>query len=164
MLRTAHQLLTFFDSAQTVKGRKKLQKVIHLLKHANHSYPFNYQYHHYGPYSPTLQYEVNRLVQQNYINENNDGTAYQYTLTKEGSKFKDMLENEGNFRFSLNRKLLDTLLQEESQFLEVVSTYAFLIESGDTPNQAKEKTEELKAHLSHYLEEAINFYKEHFSN
>lgn len=158
MLQTMHQLLTFFDSVEKVEGRKKLQKMIHLLNNAEQNFPFKYQYYHYGPFSSTLQYEVNRLVEEDYVKETQVNGAYVYAITEKGRKFKELLEREGKFHFNFDRDLLQSMSHEESQFLEVVSTYAFLIESGDSFEQAKSRTAQLKSHLSGYLENAIQFY------
>src|SRR5690625_1907251 len=122
MFQTTYQLLTFFDSLASVNGRKKLQKMIHLLKSADTGFPFKYEYHHYGRYYATLKKEVNRLVEEQFIEEVNQEGTYIYTITDKGKKFKKMLETERNFSFELNEALLEKLAQESSQFLEMVST------------------------------------------
>lgn len=40
MFQNSYRLLTFVDAAEKIYGRKKLQKMIHLLKSAGTSFPF----------------------------------------------------------------------------------------------------------------------------
>lgn len=159
MFQSTYQLLTFFDSAEGIRGRKKLQKMIHLLKSAGTEFPFKYRYHHYGPYSAQLQAEMNQLVKQGYLNEKLENGAYKYKITDNGLKFKSMLELDGGFSFSLNEAVLSELKEQDTQFLEMFSTYVFLIESGDTRKEAEEKAKQLKPNLINWLDEAISSYE-----
>lgn len=162
MFESMYRLLSFFDSIESIRGRKKLQKMIYLLKNTGAEFPFKYRYHHYGPYSAQLQEEVNDLVEKGFIEETNEDNTYSYQLTDEGRSFKKQIQqqiqhqNDDNlFEF---QEIMTLLSQEDSQFLEVASTYAFLLESGDTPFQAKQKTAELKPLLVDHLDRAIQFY------
>lgn len=161
MFQTTYQLLTFFDAVEEIQGRKKLQKMIHLLKSSGADFPFKYRYHHYGPYSSQLQYEMNQLVEQDFLQEKRENGAYTYKMTADGRKFKAMLETDGGLSFQLNQDVLEKLVKKSTPFLEMFSTYAFLIESGDTRGQAKEKAAQLKPHLVTFLDEAIDLYEEY---
>ncbi|CCQ95704.1 conserved hypothetical protein [[Clostridium] ultunense Esp] len=81
-------------------------------------------------------------------------------LTGKGIAFKESLEEEGGYRFPLDEKLVGELNGESATFLEMVSTYAYLLDSGYGMEQAKMKAEELKPHLAGHLEEAVRFYHE----
>lgn len=159
MFETSQVLLIIFHSLQSVYGRKKLQKMIHLMGIAGAPLPFKYVYHHYGPYSASLQEEMNFLVQQGFIEEQKEHDAYTYTLMEKGTKFKDILDED--YELNLDDDLLHKLKEQSSQFLELLSTYAFLLDSLHTPDQAKAKALELKPHLAEYLDECIDFYHEH---
>ncbi|SFH06966.1 hypothetical protein SAMN05660649_03734 [Desulfotomaculum arcticum] len=65
---------------------------------------------------------------------------------------------ERSFNGDINRELAMSLNVQSSQFLEMVSTYAFLLESGYDDHSAITKAIELKPHLSGFAEEAKNFY------
>lgn len=158
MFNSTYCLLKFFDTVEKVNGRKKLQKMIHLLENSGEDFPFKYEYHFYGPYSAQLQEEVITLVQQGFLTESNEDDTYIYQITDKGKKFKSNLEGSGNFKLILNEELLSLLSQESSQFLEMVSTYSFLIESGYSLDLAKQKAEELKPHLEGYIDRAVTFY------
>lgn len=73
------------------------------------------------------------------------------------------MEQNGDYQLHLDQQLLRLLSQESSQFLEMVSTCAFLIDSGSQPEQAKNKARELKSHLNGYLDRAIDFYRKHIA-
>ena len=59
---------------------------------------------------------------------------------------------------SLDVTLAVELVSHNAQFLEMVSTYAFLIGSGYSTEQANQKMIELKPHLGHFSDEATQFY------
>lgn len=160
MIQHTYRILKLLDATGVIRGRKKLQKMVHLLKSAGMEFPFNYQYHHYGPYSAPLQETMNHLIQQNYIEERLEAGAYVYQITDEGKQFKTLLETKGKYSFAVDEDVMKALLEKNSQFLEVVSTYVFLLESGDTSEEAKAKTLELKPHLVEYVDDAIHFYEQ----
>lgn len=160
MFKISYSLLKIFDSVEYIYGRKKLQKMIHLLEVSGMTLPFKYEYHYYGPYSADLQEEVGFLVQQGFVEETKEQDAYVYKMTDKGRHFKRMLEDESGFNMNVNEELLQILTQESSQYLEIVSTYAFLRDSGHTSEEAKKKALQLKPQLSDYLDSAIGFYNE----
>ena len=164
MFQTTYQLLTFFDYVEEIHGRKKLQKIIHLLKSAGSDFSFRYRYHHYGPYSAQLQGEIGLLVEQDFLEEKSGNGVYSYSITETGRKFKNMLETKGDLSFQLDEIILDKLVDENTSFLEMFSTYVFLIESGDTRKQAEEKATQLKPHLLDWLEKSIVAYENYIVN
>lgn len=161
MFDSTYRLLKLFSAVQKVNGRKKLQKMIHLLESHGNDFSFKYEYHFYGPYSADLQEEVNVLVQQGFLIESHTDGTYVYEITEKGLMFKENLERDGNYDFRINEDLLQKLVNESSQFLEMASTYVFLIDSGYSEEQAKSKALELKPHLHAYLDKVIQFYKDH---
>jgi len=156
MFDSTYLLLKFFDDVELVEGRKKLQKMIHLLSSAGAAFSFKYQYHHYGPYSAQLQDEINFMVRQSFLEEFKENETYVYKITSLGKEFKISLERTCNGE--LNHELLMSLNEHSSQFLEMVSTYAFLLDSGYDSHSAIQKAIELKQHLSGYAEDARNYY------
>lgn len=159
MFEAAGSVLSVFSIVESVYGRKKIQKMVHLLEAAGTRMPFKYEYHYYGPYSADLQAELNDLVQQKFLDEKPDGDAYIYEITDKGRKFKEMLEQSGK-TIEIDSELVRSMARQSSQFLEMVSTYAFLIDAGYEPAEAKRKALELKHHLKHYLDRAISYYDE----
>ncbi|MCF6092839.1 hypothetical protein L1765_02360 [Microaerobacter geothermalis] len=163
MFEKAYQLLTFFDRVKELSGRKRLQKTIHLLEHRGLDFSFKYEYHHYGPYSFELQGLVHDLVEQGFLQEDKPGDNYFYRITEKGLLFKNAYEeSQPAFSFQDYEDLIQKLSEKSSSFLELLSTYAYLMENGYDPNVAKEKVVELKPHLGEWLDEVIQFYDKEF--
>lgn len=158
MFQSTFQLLTLVDEAQKIRGRKKLQKVIHLLKSSGMDLPFKYRYHHYGPFSSQLQAEMDQLVRQQYINENFINGAYEYTIAEKGEQFIQMLVDDGLFSFPLDKNLLANLVNKDTRFLEAFSTYVFLLEKGETKTEAMANLHRLKSHLSEWFDDVEEAY------
>lgn len=158
MFKSAYYLLELLNSLGVIEGRKKLQKMIHLIEASGVNLPFKYEYHFYGPYSAQLQEEINVLVNQGFLEEYKKNETYIYEITQRGKDFKNKLEESYSFSFDFDEKLLASLNKKSSQFLEMVSTYAFLLDSGYNTEGAKLKAIELKPHLKHLIDDAIDFF------
>ena len=52
-----------------VNGRKKLQKLVHVLQELGHPFPEPFEYSHYGMHSRQLRSELTSLVTDKLINE-----------------------------------------------------------------------------------------------
>lgn len=159
MFQSTYRLLHLFSLAGEVRGRKKLQKMVHLFTVHGVDFPYPFVYHHYGPYSAPLQEEVHSLVEQGLLRERLEEETYCYQLTEKGLSFKRSLEEEGGYHFLLDASLLQSLNKESAPFLEMVSTYAYLLGSGYEKSRALEKAAELKPHLASFLDEAVRFYE-----
>jgi uncharacterized protein YwgA len=160
MFDSAYRLLKLFASSAPIKGRKKLQKMVYLMSVAGAPFQYKYRYHHFGPYSEQLQAEINELVQKGYVSEKNEDSAYVYTLTDKGKMLMERLEQEEGYSCTIDARLTESLARQTSTFLEMVSTYAFLVQSGDEPERARQKAVELKGHLADMIDEAISYYEQ----
>jgi len=158
-----YKLLRFFSETGTLTGRKKLQKMVHLLQRKGVSFDMDYAYHHYGPYSADLQAEVQELVDQELLVEEMKDNTYQYYLTDKGKEFLGVLQETKKDAFALPNNLMELLMDKSSPFLEVVSTYSYLLDNGYTDEEAIAKLKELKPKLDCYWEDAISFYKEKYN-
>jgi len=156
MFKGASYLLEILSKVD-IKGRKKLQKIIFLLENNGMDAPYKYSYHYYGPYSAQLQDEVDFLVEQEFLEEISQGGTYIYKITDYGTKFKKHIED--NYKVSIDKDLLIKLNNENPQFLEILSTYVFLLKSGYDEGSSKEKAKELKPHLRGFLDDAVKFYE-----
>ena len=156
MFKGANFLLNVVDNLESVVGRKKFQKIIYLLELKSSFIPYRYSYYYYGPYSSQLQEEINFLVRENFLEESKQNGTYVYKITELGKEFKKAIRYDSSE--SIKNELLHELNSKSSQFLELVSTYAFLLEGDYNISGAKEKTLELKPHLGTEIDEAIEFY------
>ena len=148
-------------SRRPINGRKKMQKISHLLQVQRAAIPFPFTYHHYGPYSPALQETLDRLVESHMVEEVHSASGYVYRLTDDGESFLKRLEADG-YDLTFDEGLLNILLEKPATFLEVLSTYAYFREQGLSSEQAVQKVKLLKAHLSAYIPEVQAFYTTFF--
>ncbi|EHQ89194.1 hypothetical protein DesyoDRAFT_2102 [Desulfosporosinus youngiae DSM 17734] len=156
MFDSAYLLLKLFNQADLIHGRKKLQKMVHLLSIAGSNFPFKYQYHHYGPYSAELQQEIDFMVSYGMLDEIRSSYGYTYQITDRGKEFMNQLNCQ--YKENINQDLVASLNLQSSQFLEMVSTYAFLLDSNYDSEGAKKKALELKPHLAGCIDEAMKYY------
>lgn len=161
MFKSTYYLLKIFDQVNRINGRKKLQKLVYLIEASGTHLPFSYQYHHYGPYSSQLQQEISFMVQQDFLTELKEDEAYIYEITRRGREFMDRIEEDYNF--DIDGDLVSALNEENSQLLEMVSTYAFLLQSGYNSQSAKNKAIELKPHLAYLVDKSIGYFNENIA-
>lgn len=154
MFEKEFALLSFFEKAERIKGRKKLQKTVHLLQFRGVPFDLDYTYHYYGPYSADLQVEVDTLVRQGLLEETMEGEMYVYKITEKGKEFLKAYRRFINSDFDIPDDLLKELLSKNVQVLEIASTYAYLLELGYSPEEAEKEAKELKKHLATFFEEA----------
>ncbi|MDD3888844.1 MAG: hypothetical protein PHT79_09335 [Syntrophomonadaceae bacterium] len=164
MFKTTYALLDLLETVDTVKGRKKLQKTVHMLQIRKNPFNFDYQYHFYGPYSSELQIEVNSLVKEGFVIETKMDETYVYQITEKGKTFKKNLESQFKESVNVEHELSQLLNRQSTSLLEMASTYAYLLDNGYEPSEAKNKCKELKPHLIKEMDSAIKFYNEHIAN
>lgn len=143
-----------------IKGRKKFQKIVHLLEHKGMEPLYRFKYYHYGPYSSDLQLEIDLLVRRKLVAEDIENGAYTYKITETGREFKAQVA--GFNEVSFDKGLLAKLNEKDASFLELLSTYAYLLDFGDSEEKARDKALELKPRLEGYMGEVQCFYRENF--
>src|SRR5258705_10876033 len=62
-------LLQLLHVLGRIGGRKKLQKIVHILQERGVPFPERFQYAYYGMYSQQLRSEVERLESENLVKE-----------------------------------------------------------------------------------------------
>lgn len=68
-MNTLFQLGILFRSLGSVEGRKKLQKIVHILQEFGVPFGVRYGYHHYGPFSDQLQDSLQSFSHDGLIKE-----------------------------------------------------------------------------------------------
>ncbi len=108
---------------QPVEGRTRMQKMLFLLQQEYKSCDFQYRFHayDYGPYSNTLQSDVDELIDQGLLQEEpepliNGKCKYRYSITKKGIKLVEKILAEPK-----NKKLQ---LKEIYESSEKIKKYA----------------------------------------
>lgn len=174
MFEKRYRVLSLLAVLGEVRGRKKLQKIVFLLQHWGTDLHCRFTYHFYGPYAADLQVLMQELAAQDLLREERDKGQFVYRITDKGRAF--IAKWEGRFAgeeppsaVSSSRKAvpaglpvrrLQALAAQSAPFLELLSTYAYLLETGDGPDSAREKALRLKPHLADLMEDVIRFYEQ----
>jgi len=171
MFEKRYRVLALLAALGEVRGRKKLQKIAFLLQHWGTDLQSRFTYHFYGPYSADLQALVQELAAQELLQEERTKGQFVYRITEKGREF--VAKWEGRFAgvntahaagraalFAPPREQLQALAEQSAPFLELLSTYAYLLETGDGPVSAREKAVRLKPHLAALMDEVVGFYRQ----
>jgi uncharacterized protein YwgA len=133
---------------ERVDGRKKLQKLVHVLQKLGYSFPEKFRYSFYGMYSQQLRDELDTLEDDNLIDEkgqpNAGGAGYTFETTPKLGAFLDELGLRAEPEWAALAKELNVLSAHK---LEGISTIFFLRELGLEGDQLKKRLVELKPHL-----------------
>ncbi|HVT89098.1 MAG TPA: hypothetical protein VHD56_09620 [Tepidisphaeraceae bacterium] len=139
-----------------LKGRKKLQKIVHILQSRGFNFPQRFGYLHYGPYSSQLASEIDALVAGNLLKEEkgvgDDYTPYVYELSDEAMKLLKDLNSTGKPPWITLAKNLN---EKDPNYLEAMSTILYLKANGFEGNNLRDRFVSLKPHLKAKFDKAL---------
>ncbi len=141
------QLLRLIDSLGKVEGRKKLQKIVHILQARGYDFPQHYGYLHYGPFSSDVAAETDALVSGQLITQKGEGQpmeAYVYSATNAARKLLTDLKQLTEPKW---KALATDLNKKAANELEAISTILFLQRNGFEGDRLKTRFKELKPAL-----------------
>lgn len=151
-------LAQLFKSTGSVTGRKKLQKIVHLLQSCGGAtFGVTFSLGRYGAFSIDLASQLENLTENGLLRSTptNSGNfpTQEYTATEE---FLGVLEFTQNAReepewASLSRELNGW----QTQMLEATSTIVYLKQAGWEENALREQFKLSKPHLTHLYEDAM---------
>jgi uncharacterized protein YwgA len=125
MLMDHAKIIRLIEIAGEVTGRKKLHKMVFIAKKMQIDFVERFQFHMYGPYSEELTLRVDELCNLGLIDEQMETRGaiqlYRYTLNDEGRDFLKF----HNVDFGRGEQLIRRLNEENSRFLELVSTILY---------------------------------------
>ncbi|HEY5706320.1 MAG TPA: hypothetical protein VIS96_12165 [Terrimicrobiaceae bacterium] len=138
-----------------VEGRKKFQKLVHILKELDYPFTETFEFSYYGMYSQQLRSELDSLAADSLIVErrsiNQFGCPFfEFESTPKLSAFLEELDVEVDPDWARAAKKLNSL---QAQILEGVSTILFLRRRGLEGHQLKQRVLSLKPHLAEYYEQ-----------
>ena len=141
-------LLQLLQVLGQIGGRKKLQKIVHILQERGVPFPEHFEYSYYGMYSQRLRSEVERLESEKLVKESQivGGMNVSYSLEKTDELEALVLEiGQGKEpEWAETARHLNSLSPQE---LEGVSTILFLKDCGFAGDALKERLLGLKPHL-----------------
>ena len=151
-------LLQFFVATGEVVGRKKCQKLIHILQECGHDFGFDFKLALYGAFSSGLQSHLEDFVNSRYIREvpsTTDVAGFRTSKFVTSSHSSKILKILGDDQEPVWKALAKDLNQRTSRELEATSTIMFLRRSGTQDAQLPEKYAALKPHLIDIFESGL---------
>lgn len=141
-----------------ITGRKKLQKMVHILQSQGVGFGFDFRLALYGAYSSDLRCQVEELVAYQLVGESPrsaDGQPTSHFTAEEKllTALKSLEESPNPEWAGLARRLND----KTSRDLEGVSTVIYLEKAGLEGHALKTQFQAIKPHLSHEFEAAVAF-------
>ncbi|WP_216830102.1 YwgA family protein [Alkalihalobacterium elongatum] len=165
MLKEHVKLLTMFQQAGEIVGRKKLQKIVFISKKLDIPFSERFKFHMFGPYSEELTLRIEELCNLGFLQETLETKSgyqqYRYILTEEGEKFLDM--------YTLDlpdiKPRVSSMNDQSSRFLELVSTVLYfdelekeeIVEKVMTVKKKQNYTEEEMERAFAYIEQLKMF-------
>lgn len=154
MIQTLN-LAMLVQQCGTITGRKKLQKIVHLLQVAGFRRDFSYDfgYLHYGPYSHGVKNDLEILVREQLVDENetNAGEHATYQYSASPSLAED-LQAVGVSLDTAWSRTAQNLNQLSPQQLEAASTIAYLQDKGFSADALRTKFQDLKPALANHFD------------
>jgi uncharacterized protein YwgA len=151
------QLLRLVGALGQIRGRKKFQKIVHILQSAGHEFPYYFDYLHYGPFSSELASEINYLAGSELMREDpptSDGEPYVYSP---GTRLPAVLDRAGMNDEPEWIVLAKCLNDEDAEFLEAVSTILYLRRCRFEGEALERHFSQLKPKLSARFNDACEF-------
>ena len=114
--------MQLFTLVQKIEGKIKLQKIVFILQEKKIiNFDLDYKFAQFGPYSESLQIEIEYLSRIGFLKETSLADSYVYELNNDFP-----IKIEADYEINKNRDLILSLIQQESQLLEVTSTIYYL--------------------------------------
>lgn len=138
-------------TAGNIRGRKKLQKIVHLLQTLRGvRFGYSFQFSFFGPYSADLKADMDQLTREGLINETSSNTStgqptYSFSLSEAMDK---LLEDVRAGSPSTWADLALKLNSKSAQELEGISTIVFLERMGWADEALVEQFRTLKPRLA----------------
>lgn len=118
----SNSLMQLFTLVQKIEGKIKLQKIVFILQEKKIiNFDLDYKFAQFGPYSESLQIEIEYLSRIGFLKETSLADSYVYELNNDFP-----IKIEADYEINKNRDLILSLIQQESQLLEVTSTIYYL--------------------------------------
>ncbi|WP_411954598.1 YwgA family protein [Alkalibacillus sp. S2W] len=151
MLEDHAKLMAFFEQADEIVGRKRLQKMVYILKKCGFDFSERYTFHFYGPYSEELSTRIEELCNLGFIEEEREKEKgyyqYRYQLTDRGVHFLE----QSDLRPENMTTLIEEMDEHSSKFLELVSTMLYFEDF--SKDEIEEKVQTVKSQQNYTVDD-----------
>ena len=144
-----------------VRGRKHLQKIVHLLK-AKGAKDFRQRFilYYFGPFSRKVASQLDLLCDLGLVDESKDGETYVYSVRDDKSARAEILEFSGTGKKQPEwAALANELNKHDTPFLEALSTIVFLDRPDWKDGDLKKEFTHVKPRLSDLFDECLKYAK-----
>lgn len=142
------ELAQLFVCTEGITGRKKLQKIVHILQSCGVNFGFDFRLALYGAYSTDLRCQVEELVACDLVQETPDqATGFPTSKFVAMEKLKQALELLIESMTPEWAALAQSLNQKSSRDLEGISTVIYLRNNGLTGEALQKQFVAIKPHL-----------------
>lgn len=132
----------------SVEGRKKLQKMVHILQVAGAPFPERFELSHFGAYSSELKAEIDAMCSEDLLSEKPVQSGFKTYVIKPGKALKSLFTELGVRTNEPWVELAKKLNGETAQTLEGISTVLYLKERKWNGDSLRARFVALKPHLS----------------
>ena len=143
------ELMKLISTCNQVDGRKKLQKVVHILRSLGYPFEYRYSFHYHGPFSVELKSEIDKLVESGLVSEKEEPagnyTKYVYSTTEAARQILQSVDYSAEAPWT---QLSHHLSHKSAQELEALSTILYLRELGYSDDKLKAEFGKLKPQLT----------------
>ncbi len=153
-------VLALVKALGEVKGRKRLQKIVHLLGAKGfRDFPQDFRLHYFGPFSRELASDLDFLCAAKLVTEKKSDHVYTYRFEpgELGETAEELMASEsqpGQWDEFARR-----LGKEQTPMLEAASTLVYLAQAGRKDDSLREEFKTLKPHLASRFDEAMELAK-----
>lgn len=143
------KLAQLFICTEGVTGRKKLQKMVHILQTQGVDFGFDFRLALYGAYSSNLSSQVEELVEFGLINESpSSAGGYPTSNFVAQEKLISTLDTLQESHIPTWSDFAKSLNEKSSRELEGISTVLYLEKAGLAGESLKVQFQAIKPHLS----------------
>lgn len=153
-MNTLIQLALLFKIVERIQGRKKLQKMVHILQSFGVPFDVRYGYHHFGPFSDQLQDCMNSYQYDELILEKRIDGQFPTSEFTPSDKLLQLPEKIGKTEMPAWADFAKDLNERSPRELEAISTLIYVKKTEDDDAVAEEKFHKLKPGLVQLLPEA----------
>ena len=152
------QLLRLINTLERIEGRKKLQKIVHILKTCGYeeNFPQHFGYLQYGPFSSEVAAEIDQLVSGNLVNESGQGQPYEAYVYEPGESTPKLLTELQQDLTPAWASLAKMLNAKDTALLESISTILYIKGNGFSGEALKKRFSELKPTLASRFRTALS--------
>lgn len=150
-------LFQLFDAVGEVKGKKRLQKIVHLLQECSPAnFGVTFRLAQFGAFSSDLAVQLDQLDSDQFLEGKKDQTRSGHpTLVYAKTSTYDTVMEEIGYEEAPWKDLAVQLNGKETRVLEAISTIVFLSRTSTTEEALKQRFNTLKPHLSGLFDAAL---------